>query len=156
MKTVGGIGPGVQMRAIVPFLVAAVGCVSSRSVGYVDDDPGSHPYYSERFPRAWAEGRKIVVEVHQSHGPSKVASIGYTLEEGNIYLTHLNISGGRGETTRMTVDLEGEDLPEDWQGRIYWLTGNSLYPIGHSAFWDESRREPAHRMKVELSPRPGK
>ena len=141
-------------RLLAPLLLLAVGCVSSRSVGYVDDEPGADPYYAETFPRAWAEGRKITVEVH-SRGPARVASLNYRIDEGNIYLGHINISGGAG-TRLLTVDLEGEDLPEDWQDHLYWLTRNPLYPIGHSGFWDREKREPAHRLKIALSPKPAK
>jgi hypothetical protein len=150
MKTV------LVLGVLVTGGLASVGCVSSRSVGYVDDLAGSHPFYSETFGRAWAEGRKIVVEVHPSNGPAKVASIGYTVDQGNVYLTHYQISGVRGEKTLMTVDLEVEELPENWRDRLYWLTQEALYPIGSSADGEGSRREPAHRMKITLSPGPEK
>jgi hypothetical protein len=128
--------------------------VSSRSAGYVDDDPGSPPPYFKNAPRAWTKGRTITIEIEQADGPTKVASLGYRIEGDSVYLWPYNISGGQRGTSRLTVDLQGEDLSDRWQERVYWVSGDSCYPIGHSAFWDRSLREPAHRTKIAFSPAP--
>jgi hypothetical protein len=134
------------------LLLATAGCVSSRSVGYVDDDPGRTPF--EKPPRAWTKNRSIIVEVGETRGPSKVAWIDYSVDDGNVYLRPYRISGGVGGTSRHLVDLKNEILPDDWRDHVYWATGESYYPVGHSAFWDRSLREPAHRTKIEFSPSP--
>lgn len=142
------------MRLPALLFLATAGCVSSSSAGDVDDDPATTPPPFEKRPRLWARDRKITVEIEETRGPSKVARIDYRIEDGNVYLTALSISGRPAGTTRHRVDLEGESLPDDWRDRVYWRTGGSYYPVGHSAFWDASRREPAHRWKVEFLPSP--
>jgi len=128
--------------------------VSSRSAGYVDDDPGSPPPYFKNAPRAWTKGRTITIEIEQADGPTKVASLGYRIEGDSVYLWPNNISGGRRGTSLLTVDLENEPLPHDWEDRVYWLSGEQFYPIGHSAYWDRSMCEPAHRTKIAFLPAP--
>jgi hypothetical protein len=140
-------------RFIVPLLLAAAGCVSSRSAGYVDDDPGSPPPYFKSSPKAWTKGRTIIVEIDQPGG-TKVAWLDYRIEEDAVYLWPYSISGGQKGTSLLTVDLEREALSDDWQERVFWVSGESYYPMGHSAFWDRSLREPAHRTKILFSPSP--
>jgi hypothetical protein len=140
-------------RLLAALLLATAGCVSSRSAGVVDDDPATPPPYFKSLPRVWTKGKMITVEVEQTGG-TVVASIGYRIEEGAIYLWPCSISGGRKGTSLLTVDLESELLPHDWQDRVYWLSGESLYPMGHSAYWDRSMREPAHRTKIAFVPAP--
>src|SRR5262245_41577637 len=131
------------IRFVAALLLATAGCVSSRSAGFVDEDPASPPPYFKKLPRAWTKGRTIQVEVEQTGGPVVTVSIGYRIEPSGVYLWPNNVSGGRRGTSLLSVDLQGEPLPDDWRDRVYWLSGESEYPVGHSAFWDRSLREPA-------------
>ena len=141
----------MRKRLLAALLLATAGCVSSRSAGVVDDDPATPPPYFKRLARDWTNRNINTVEVEQTGG-TIVASIGYRIDEGAIYLWPCSISGGRKGTSLLTVDLEREPLPHDWQDRVYWLSGESLYPIGFSAYWDRSMREPAHRSKFAFLP----
>ncbi len=142
------------MRFLALLLLAAAGCVTSESAGFVDDDPAHPPVYFEKSPRVWAKDREITVELEETRGPVKIVRIDYRVDDGNVYLWPSGISGRTTGTTRLVVDLHVESLPEDWKERVYWLTGESYYPPGHSAFWDRSLREPAHRTKVDFVPAP--
>lgn len=144
----------MRRRWLPALLLAAAGCVSSRSAGYVDDDPTTPPPCFKSLPRVWTKGRIISVEIEQMGGPGIVASIGYRIEESGIYLWPCNISGRRRGTSLLTVDLESEELPRDWRDHVYWLSAESFYPIGHSAYWDRSLREPAHRTRIAFLPAP--
>ncbi len=138
-----------------PLLLSIASCVSSSSVGYVDDGLGVPPHLFKNPPRIWIKDSTITVEVEQTRGPGEfVARIGYRIDDSDVYLIPYHISSGRGGKSLLTVDLRAETLPKDWQDRVYWLTGESLYPIGHSAFWDRSLREPSRRVKVAFSPPP--
>ncbi|MBV8882002.1 MAG: hypothetical protein JO332_18750 [Planctomycetaceae bacterium] len=143
---------GIRIAGVL--LLATAGCVSSRSAGVIDDDPALPPPSFEKIPRVWAKDRTLTVEVEETDGPAKIASIDYRIDDGTVYLSPVRISGRPRGVARHLVDLGGETLPDNWRDRVYWLTGESYYPIGHSAFWDPSLREPAHRTKVEFSRAP--
>ena len=144
----------MSVRVIIPLLLATAGCVSNRSAGYVDDDPATPPPYFKKAPKAWTQGKTITVEIEQAEGATKVASLSYRIEADDIYLWPCSISGVQRGTSRLTADLEREVLIDHWQERVYWMSGESSYPVGHSAFWDESRREPARRRKIQFLPAP--
>ena len=142
------------MKRVRIFLVClaflAAGCPSSSSVGYVDrsDLP---EYFLGSSHRAWLEGSRILVEVDQLPGLN-VARIGYRVDGDAIYLLPQRISSGGAGTSVLSVDLASEAHTNGWETRIYWLTEEYFYPIGHPGFWNASKRKPSERVELQLEP----
>lgn len=138
-----------QVRAFVVLLFLTVtGCPSSNAVGYVDADALPDGFLGSSH-RAWLEGSQILVEVEQIPGLN-VVDIHYRVEGEDVYLMPRRASSGGGGTYVVTVDLSSETLAEGWASRVYWLTGEFYYPLGHPGFWDRSERRPSERVKLRL------
>jgi len=131
---------------LTTLLFAIVGCVDSRSVGYVDRSNVPDGFVGKSY-RAWLDGRTIFIEVDQIPGLN-VVGIEHRIDAGAIYLQPRRASSGGGGTALLRVDLSAESLPPGWERRIYWLTLEYFYPPGNPGYSRPEARKPAERVQV--------
>ena len=143
IAAVKGLGLVVTVVAVM-----SAGCVSSNTAGYIDrvDLPDE---YLGKSHRAWLEETRLWIEVDQIPG-IWVANVSYRVDNDAVYLTPDRASCCGPGLTLLHVDLPSDQLSEGWEKRVYWLIGETHYPIMHSAFWDESERNPTERVPLDL------
>lgn len=130
-------------------VVVLLGCVSSSTVGYVDESAIPVDYVG-RSHRTWAVGNEIFVEVEQIPG-FNVADITFEIREGSIYLTPVRVSSGGSGRRTFQIKIPTKGLGSSWMDRVYWLTREGYYPITARGYWRRGDRAPSGRVRVQFS-----
>ena len=136
-------------RSLPVLALMLAGCVSSSTVGYVDD-VALPPNFAGSSHRAWAGPHQHAIAIELVQNGLKIVSIDFRVDGGDIYLLPRRVSSRGAGKSLFVVELAEASLPEDWRNRSYWLTGERFYPFGNAGFWRRSAREPSRRFRLEL------